>query len=134
MCLIHVIFRFPWYHRFAYGYHEELDMAFTLRLNEEDLRNLSAIMEREGCKTASDAVRRCVSEYLPLKSYKEEYQRIKGLYASLLQALEQKDRAERALEAEVAERLAQLDSGDVVLLEGSEALQRLKRRSLARVK
>lgn len=107
-------------------------MAFTLRLNEEDEQRLHQIMEREGCKTASEAVRRCVVEYLPLTAYKDEYQRIKGLYLSLLRALEQKGQAEQALEAEIARRVAQLDSGEVTLLEGSEALQQLKQRSLAR--
>lgn len=107
-------------------------MAFTLRLNEEDEQCLQQIMVREGCKTASEAVRRCVVEHLPLTSYKEEYQRIKGLYVSLLQALEQKNQAEQALEAEIAARLAQLDTGEVALIEGATALQQLKQRSLAR--
>ena len=109
-------------------------MAFTLRLNEEDERNLHVIMEQEGCKTASEAVRRCVNDHLPLKSYKDEYLRIKGLYVGLLKVLEQKDRAERVLQAEIAERVAQLDSGEVSLLDGASALQKLKQRSLDRIK
>lgn len=109
-------------------------MAFTLRLSEEDEQCLHQIMAREGYKTASEAVRRCVVEYLPLTSYKDEYQRIKGLYVSLLQALEQKNQAEQALEAEIAARLAQLDTGEVALIEGETALQQLKQRSLARVR
>ncbi|UOG92005.1 MAG: hypothetical protein L3K52_17725 [Candidatus Thiothrix sulfatifontis] len=108
-------------------------MAFTLRLSEEDEQCLQQIMAREGCKTASEAVRRCVVEYLPLTSYKDEYQRIKGLYVSLLQVLEQKNQAEQALEAEIAMRLAQLDGGAAVLMDGEMALQQLKQRSLARV-
>lgn len=108
-------------------------MAFTLRLNEEEECNLSAIMEQEGCKTASEAVRRCVNEHLPLKSYKDEYLRMKESYVSLLRMLEQKNRAEEELQAQITRRVAELDKGDVKLLDGPSALQALKKRSLDRV-
>ena len=108
-------------------------MAFTLRLNEEEEHNLNAIMEQEGCKTASEAVRRCVNEHLPLKSYKDEYLRMKESYVSLLKMLEQKNRAEEELKAQVTRRVAQIDSGEVELLDGPSALQALKKRSLDRV-
>ncbi|PWQ95377.1 hypothetical protein [Leucothrix pacifica] len=107
-------------------------MAFTLRLNEEEEHNLQAIMKQEGYKTASEAVRRCVNEHLPLKSYKDEYLRIKESYTSLLKALEQKKQAEDELEAQITQRLAQLDNGEIEILDGPTALQSLRKRSLDR--
>ena len=58
---------------------------------------------------------------------------MKNSYVSLFKGLGQKGRVEKTLQTQISERVVQLDNNEVELLDGSEALQMLKKYSLRRL-